>query len=324
MDAKKPVLDLPALPEAVAFLREGERFTLTSHVNCDGDGVGGCLALQGILRSMGKGAEVVFADPPGEQYRFLEGWEDIQQAVASPAGRAERLIVLDCPTLERIGDVQQCVDERTRILDIDHHKDSQLFGHVNLVAPQSSSSSELIYHLAVACGAALTPVIAEHLYLGILFDTGGFRYSLTTPTTLEVAAELVRIGARLDFVADRLFNNKSLAALKLMGRALDSLALHAGGQVAVLHLSQADLNAGDADEAVNFGLMIQSVEVSIALKEEQPGKYRVSLRSRQRVDVSRVAAAFGGGGHTRASGCRLAGTAATVSEALLKELGRYL
>jgi len=312
MPRKKLPLDLAALQEALAFLRGGRRFILTSHVNCDGDGIGGCLALQGILRRLGKRAAVVFADPPGEQYNFLEGWQSIEVAAPAPAEKAARLIVLDCPSLGRIGRVQEHLGPRTRILDIDHHKDSQLFGHVNLVTPRASSSSELVYHLATALGVPLSPTMAEQLYLGILFDTGGFRYSLTTPTTFSVAAELVRCGARLDFVADRLFNNKSLPALKVLGKALDSLALYCGGQVAVLHLSHAQVSAGDSDEVVNFGLMIQSVEVSIALKEEQPRKYRVSLRSRQRVDVSRVAAAFGGGGHTRASGCRLEGTASTI------------
>ncbi|MCC7262410.1 MAG: bifunctional oligoribonuclease/PAP phosphatase NrnA [Candidatus Latescibacteria bacterium] len=326
MHATSPSIDLPELPDALAFVRTGTRFVLTSHVNCDGDGVAGCLALQAILRSLGKKAEVILPDPPNSQYSFLEGWEDIETAGSQPpATKAERLIVLDCPSLTRIGKIEEHIDEGTKVLVLDHHQDSLPFGHVNLTTPQSSSSSELVYHLGVALGFQFTPAVAEQIYMGILFDTGGFRYALTTPTTLEVGAQLVRAGARLDFIADRLFNNQSLPVLKLLGRALESLQLYCADQVAVVHLSHADLDGGmDHIDVVNYGLMVQSVEVSVALKEQTPKQYRVSLRSREHVDVREIAAVFGGGGHTRAAGCRLEGDAAQVRAQLLAEIEKHL
>lgn len=326
MPRKSPSIDLPELPAARAFVRSGKRFVLTSHVNCDGDGVAGCLALQGILRSLGKSATVVLPDPPNPQYDFLEGWEGIETAGSQPpTSKAERLIVLDCPALTRIGRIEEYIDKGTKVMVLDHHQDSLPFGHVNLTTPQSSSSSELVYHLGTALGFEFTPTVAEQIYMGILFDTGGFRYALTTPTTLEVGAQLVRAGARLDLVADRLFNNQSLPVLKLLGRALESLQLYCGDRVAVVHLSHADLDGGmDHVDVVNYGLMVQSVEVSVALKEETPRKYRVSLRSRQRVDVRQIAAVFGGGGHTRAAGCRLEGDAAQVRRQLLAEIEKHL
>jgi phosphoesterase RecJ-like protein len=268
---------------------------------------------------------VILPDPPNAQYDFLEDWQGIETASSPPAAKTERLIVLDCPSLERIGKIEEYIEEGTQVLVIDHHQDSLPFGHANLITTQSSSSSELVYHLGVALGFQFTPTVAEQIYTGILFDTGGFRYSLTTPTTLEVGAQLVRAGARLDLVADRLFNNQSLPVLKLLGRALESLQLYCGERVAVVHLSHADLDGGmDHVDVVNYGLMVQSVEVSVALKEETPCRYRVSLRSRERVDVRQIAAAFAGGGHTRASGCRLEGDVNQVRRQLLAEIEKHL
>ena len=316
-------MDLPDFGAAREFFEQGDDFLLTSHINSDGDGVGGCLALNNLLQSMGKNAAVVFHDLP-TAYDFLGGWEDIQQVAEAPSASARYAIVLDCPALERIGDVQNCLDENTRILNIDHHKDNQLFGAINLVSPQASSSSELVYHLAVATGLHINATTAAQLYMGILFDTGGFRFSLTTPTTLEVAAALVRCGARLDFIADQLFGNKSLESVKLIGKAVNSLELHCDDRVATLHLSYQDMRSGDVEEVVNYGLLVKGVEVALLLKEEEPGHYRISLRSRDRVDVSQIASAFGGGGHARASGCRLSGPAHKVKQILLDEVQKYL
>ncbi len=326
MPSTSPLIDLPELPEALAFVHSGTSFVLTSHINCDGDGVAGCLALQGILRSLGKSAAVILPDPPNTQYNFLQGWEHIETAGSQPpAGKAEHLVVLDCPSLTRIGKIEEYIGQGTKVMVLDHHQDSLPFGHINLTTPQSSSSSELVYHLGMALGFVFTPAVAEQLYMGILFDTGGFRYALTTPTTLEVGAHLVRAGARLDFVADRLFNNQSLPVLKLLGRALESLQLFCADQVAVAHLSHADLDGGmDHIDVVNYGLMVQSVEVSVALKEQAPRQYRVSLRSREHVDVREIAAVFGGGGHTRAAGCRLEGSADQVRAQLLAEIAKHL
>lgn len=326
MPATSPSIDLPDLPDALAFVRSGHHFVLTSHVNCDGDGVAACLALQSMLRSLGKSATVILPDPPNAQYDFLVGWEGIETAASPPpAAKAERLIVLDCPSLTRIGKIEEYIGEGTTVLVLDHHQDSLPFGHINLTTAQASSSSELVYHLGVALGYHFIPAVAEQIYMGILFDTGGFRYALTTPTTLEVGAQLVRAGARLDFVADRLFNNQSLPVLKLLGRALESLQLHCAEQVAVVHLSHADLDGGmDHIDVVNYGLMVQSVEVSVALKEQTPRQYRVSLRSRDHVDVRKIAAVFGGGGHTRAAGCRLEGDAEQVRAQLLAEIKKHL
>ena len=315
-------VDLPTLDDASQFLEDGEEFLVTSHINSDGDGVGGCLALAGLLRSVGKRASILLHDLP-TAYDFLDGWDSLQE-VQKSSPSAERLIVVDCPTLERIGDVQNCVTAQTRILNIDHHKDNQLFGTTNLMSPEVSSCCELVYHLAVGSKLSIDRSVAEQLYSGILFDTGGFRFSLTSATTFEVAAALVRHGARLDHIADQLFGNKRFSSVKLIGRGVDSLELHCDDRVATLLLSEEDLRDGEVEEVVNYGLLVKGVEVALLLKEQGPEQYRISLRSRDNVDVSTIAAEFGGGGHAKASGCNVQGSADRVKETLLKQVKKQL
>ena len=317
-------MELPKFDEVVAFIQEGDDFLLTSHVNTDGDAIAACLALARMLDGLGKKAVVVLQDVPEEYYEFLEGFSSVLKAEPVSTPVAVCSVVLDCPSLDRIGRVQDYLDGQTRILNIDHHEGNSNFGTVNLVSGDVCSTSELLYHLAMAMGVQIDPALAEQLYTGILFDTGGFRYSLTTPTSMEAAADLVRCGARLDFVADRIYNNSSLDSIKLIGRAIDSLELSAGGRVACLHLNCDDLRSGDPEAAVNYGLRIKGVEVSLLLKEEAPEHYRVSFRSRELIDVRAVATRFGGGGHTRAAGCNIEGTVESAKAALLEEVRRQL
>jgi phosphoesterase RecJ-like protein len=312
------------LDAAAAFLRAGDGFFVTSHINSDGDGIAGGLAAQAMLRQLGKAADIVLQDVPDDGYAFLEGWQGILEAVDPPQSQYGRILVLDCPTLDRIGRAEAYLAADAAVLNVDHHHDNLRFGAANLVSDAVCSTCEMLYHLAVHMELDIDQAIAEHLYTGILFDTGGFRYSLTTPTSMEVGADLVRRGARLDRVADRLYNNANLTSVKLIGRAIDSLQLHCDEKVATLRLTSEDMRLGDPEAAVNYGLMVRGVEVAVLFKEEQAGAYRVSLRSREAVDVSAVAHVFGGGGHARAAGCRLQGDIDDVHSRLLAVVGELL
>ena len=298
----------------------GDDFLITSHINSDGDGIGACLALVHLLRGRGKTARVVLQDVPDDPLEFLRGWDEIQEAESPADARVQYAIVLDCPSLERTGRVQEYLGKGTRILNIDHHMDNAAFGEVNLVSDEMSSTCEFLYHLFCAMEVEFDRELAEDLYTGILYDTGCFRYSLATATSLEVGAALVRHGARLDFIADQLYNRCAFGAIKVIGLAVASLELLGDGKIALMHLSHEQMQVGDAEEAVNYGLMVKGVEVSVILKEEKKGHYRLSLRSRDAVDVRAVAASFGGGGHARAAGCRVDGDRETVQRAVLEKL----
>jgi len=306
-----------------AFIEEADDFLLTTHVNSDADGIGACMAWAHLLRGLGKRADIGLPEPPAGQCSFLAGWDGVRHFADLDLTRYRCAIVADCPSLDRIGPVRPGLSPDIRLLNIDHHQGNERFGAVNIVE-EISSTCELLYHLAKGLGYEVDAVAADQLYAGILFDTGGFRFSLTTATTFEVAADLVRRGARLDAIAEGVFGNKSFGSVKQRGQAIESLVLRLGGRVAVLHLDREAMSAGEPDEVVNYGMMIQGVEVAVLLKERAPGCYRVSLRSRDKVDVSQVAGTFGGGGHARAAGLELTGVPQDIVEDILTEISRYL
>ena len=306
-----------------AFIEEADDFLLTTHVNSDADGIGACMAWAHLLRGLGKRADIGLPEPPAGQCSFLAGWDGVRHFADLDLTRYRCAIVADCPSLDRIGPVRPGLSPDIRLLNIDHHQGNERFGAVNIVE-EISSTCELLYHLASGLGYEVDAVAADQLYAGILFDTGGFRFSLTTATTFEVAADLVRRGARLDAIAEGVFGNKSFGSVKQRGQAIESLVLRLGGRVAVLHLDREAMSAGEPDEVVNYGMMIQGVEVAVLLKERAPGCYRVSLRSRDKVDVSQVAGTFGGGGHARAAGLELTGVPQDIVEDILTEISRYL
>ncbi len=305
------------------FIEAADDFLLTTHVNSDADGLGACMAWAHLLRGLGKRADIGLPEPPAGQCSFLAGWDDVRHFADLDLTRYRCAIIADCPALDRIGPVRPCLSPEIPLLNIDHHRGNECFGAVNIVE-EISSTCELLYHLAIGLGYEVNAVAAAQLYAGMLFDTGGFRFSLTTATTFEVAADLVRRGARLDAIAEGVFGNKSLGSVKQRGRAIESLVLRLGGRVAVLHLDCEAMSTGEPDEAVNYGMMIRGVEVAVLLKERAPGCYRVSLRSRDKVDVSQVASSFGGGGHARAAGLELTGVPEDIIENVLVEIGRYL
>ena len=305
------------------FIEAEDDFLLTTHVNSDADGLGACMAWAHLLKGLGKCADIGLPEPPAGQCSFLVGWDNVRHCADLDLARYRCAIVADCPSLDRIGPVRPNLSPDIRLLNIDHHQGNECFGALNIVE-EISSTCELLYHLAIALSYEVDAVAAAQLYAGILFDTGGFRFSLTTATTFEVAADLVRRGARLDAIAEGVFGNKSLGSVKQRGQAIESLVLRLGGRVAVLHLDREAMCAGEPDEVVNYGLMIRGVKVAVLLKERAPGCYRISLRSRDNIDVSQVAGTFGGGGHARAAGLELTGVPQDIVESILAEIGRYL
>lgn len=306
-----------------AFIEQGDDFLLTTHVNSDADGLGACMALARLLQGLGKRADIGLPDPPAEQCYFLAGWPDVHHYADLDLSGYSSAIIVDCPSLDRIGPVRENLPTGLRILNIDHHHGNDSFGEINLTE-EISSTCELVYHLVAGLGYEIDASMATQLYTGIIFDTGSFRFSLTKPSTFAVAGALVQLGVRLDDIANHVFGNKSFGSVKQLGLAIDSMQLHLADRVAVLHLNREDMQAGDPDEVVNYGLMVKGVEVAVLLKEQEPQRYRVSLRSRDTVNVSEVAELFGGGGHSRASGLRLEGEASEITEKILAEIGRYL
>jgi len=296
-----------------AALRDNERFVVTSHEAPDGDALGSLLGMGLALQELGKDVVMFLGGPaplPGE-YRFLELERRGLRRHRPPDFGERVLVALDCASPSRVGAEAGVVDAASFTVNIDHHHDNPRFGDVDLVVPDASSTGEVVADLLRELGVALTPEIAEALYIALVTDTGRFQYANTTPKALRLAADLVEAGADVNRVFQGVYENVQFAKLKLLARALERAHVLEGGEIVVSHLLRDDFEAVGASEPYSEGIIdvLRSVEGSAvsALIREPPrdgGPARkVSLRSSvDEVDVSAIARKSGGGGHREAAG----------------------
>ncbi len=309
---------------ALNFLLSDDELVLTTHVNADGDGLGALLGLSHWLTLQDQKHRIVVADEtPDRKYRFLPGYNRIESVYNS--GRAipvPRLVVVDTTTSKkRIGDVAGLIQPATKTLVIDHHVDADEESDVRVIDSNASSASELIYSLinwyARRSNTGFTPEIATCLYAGIVFDTKLFKHS-HPERALRAAAELVTHGADPQQIAENMFSHQTYQTVKTLGFALSNLMLHENGQISTLYVDhETHAMNGDLDGVVDHAMSIDGVEVALFFKEQEPGQQRVSLRSRGKVDVNRIARQFDGGGHILASGCEIKGSVNEVQARLL-------
>ncbi len=304
--------------EIARALEKHRRIMITSHVNPDGDNLSSQLALASILKGLGKQVVIINQDPVPERYRFLPGWEKISNNMETPSVSA--VCVLDCATPERIGQAADIITPATmELIVIDHHVSNNGFGHIQYIDPEASSTCELVYRISQKLGVKLTAEQATVLLSGIMTDSGGFRYSNTSPVTLRTAALLMESGAELAWISEQLYFQQPLKHLKVLGRLFSDLKTAAKGKISWVALTQEiarkhgfDIN--DSEEFVSHVLSVKGAEVGLLFKEQGNGIVRVSFRSKGRVDVNRLAAMFGGGGHIQAAGARLKGSVDEVTK----------
>jgi phosphoesterase RecJ-like protein len=300
--------DLKAVADAI---RANERFVVVTHENPDGDALGSMLGIAFGLRALGKDALTYVSGnaPMPAEYRFLE-LDEIRREL--PADLNERvLLAVDCANERRIGPDTAALGGAKLVLDIDHHHDNSKFGTINLIVDDASSTAEIVRDLLRELGVALTPEIAEALYVGLVTDTGRFQYSNTTPKSLRLAAELVESGADVHGIFRHVYETVQFAKLKLLARALERAQLFEGGRLVVSYLLKDDFGDVGAEEPYSEGIIdsLRAVEGSemVALIREPPRNEgparRISLRSsHDEVDVSAIARKVGGGGHRQAAG----------------------
>src|SRR4051812_27911727 len=300
--------DLRAVAEAI---RSNDRFLVVTHENPDGDALGSLLGAAYGLRSLGKDVVLYLwgTAPMPAEYRFLE-LDEIRRDL--PEDLAERvLLAVDCANERRIGPDESLIERAKLVLDVDHHHDNSKFGAINLIVADASSTAEIVRDLLRELDVALTPEIAEALYVGLVTDTGRFQYSNTTPKSLRLAAELVEAGADVHGIFRHVYETVQFAKLKLLARALERAQLFEGGRLVVSYLLKDDFGDVGAEEPYSEGIIdsLRAVEGSemVALIREPPRNEgparRISLRSsHDEVDVSAIARKSGGGGHRQAAG----------------------
>ena len=298
-------------PEAAAILvaeriRAGSRFLITSHRNPDGDAIGSALALQGIIRKLGKSAEVIVRDDFGKPLHRMPGADGVVISDSLPSDYPDAydaLFTMECPEHERTGFPVL----PGPVINIDHHLGNKLYGEVNFLDLDAPSVGEMVLRMNRHLGVEIDAGIATAMYVSLATDTGFFRYSNTTMRAFEGAQEMIRAGA--DPAEISLWINESLplSSIRLLGLCLNTLKMHDGGRIATMELTdaffaEAQASKEDSEGVVNYGRMIDGVLVAAMLKESEGGT-RVSMRAKPGVDVQKIAASFGGGGHKAAAGC---------------------
>ena len=298
-----------ALIAAAQAIRESKTVVLACHVNPDGDALGSLLALALALRPLGKEVTCLSEDGVPDILRFLPGSDLISRSTDIPT--FDLALVVDSGELARVGEqVRPMVSRARRAVNIDHHVVAGTFGDIRVLDSGAASTAEIVYALLQTLEIPLSPEIATCLFTGIITDTGSFRFQNVTPGTLRTAALLVAAGASPPLISENVFENKTFAGTRLLGRALSSLSQSPDGRIVWAHITAADfrsLGAIDAETEgiVNYVRGIRGAEVGMLFREMDNGRIRVSLRSRESVNVAELAQEFGGGGHRMASGCTL-------------------
>lgn len=305
--------------EVVAELRKRPAFVMVSHVKPDGDTLGAGLALGLALKRLGKRVHYFQQDPVPRNLRFLPDSEFVTRDVPQDLPADTLWVFCDMSDTARAGEFLPEIDRRN-VLDIDHHLGNSNFGFLNYVLPHECSTGTCVMHLMRGLGVEVDEAIATCLLTTIMTDTGGFMHSNTTPEVLMLSAELMNAGANKEQITDEIFANKRLAALKLLGRALDEAQVAHDGRyvwsfVDEAMLAECHADGEDTEEIVGHLRSIEGVEVA-ALFKAYDGDVRVSLRSNGRINVQAAASRLGGGGHFRASGLTFNGPLAAAVTAV--------
>jgi phosphoesterase RecJ-like protein len=297
-------------------IERGQRFLVTAHARPDGDAVGSVLACAMILEQLGKQVDVVSCDRVPLIYRTLPCSSAIRQ-VSRVEGEYDAVILLECDGVERSR--LRGLDGRF-LINIDHHVSGRTFANINWIDTEACAVAEMVYELARLAGVRITPEMATCLYTAVLTDTGSFCYEGTDAHTFELAAELVRHGARSAAIAKDVYFSHPTSKMLLLGAALSNLRRE--GRLAWMWVTHDDMTRTHAAEEdceglANYAIAISGVDVAIFLRELSNHRVRLSIRSKGDVNVARIAERFGGGGHQHASGCTIDGPLPDAMEMIL-------
>ncbi len=311
----------------VEIVRQHQRFVLTTHVRPDGDALGCELAMAATLEALGKDVRVCNASAVPHNLQSLDPQRKLAQldVDVSAADLADRevLIVLDTSAwvqLDAMADVIR--NSRAIKVVVDHHLGGDDLGAELFKDTEAEAAGRLVVEAADQLGVPLSPAIARPAFVALATDTGWFRFHSTTADTLRLAARLVDAGAAPHELYKQLYENDTHARLRLIGRAIDHSQVELDGRLIHTWLEQSDFadcgaSAPDSEDIINLTLSVGGTAVAVILVEQRSGDFKISLRSRSRLDCSAIAEQFGGGGHRRAAGALLPGPLASAREKIL-------
>jgi bifunctional oligoribonuclease and PAP phosphatase NrnA len=306
------------------ILRESRHFLVTTHVHPDGDSIASVLLFARVLEHFRKPFRILLDDDIPKKFDFLDGLERIERFREGDAlEKPDAVVVLDLSSPDRMGAVQKAIPSDAKIIQIDHHPSDRTLGHVNVLDDRESSTTELVYLLILHCGIPVTREIATLVYTGIVCDTGRFLFPNTTCQSLKICSDMIQKGACPETIARRLYFRSSQNTLRALARALSTVEFHMDGRVSCMHLNKDEFNHNeklDTEGFIDSLLTVDGTEVEFFMLKIKPSLYKVSFRSKETVDVNEIARLFGGGGHSRASGCQMEGTVEEVKGHILRVL----
>ena len=298
------------MSKLIHAIEEAQTIGISGHRRPDGDCVGACLGLYNYIRDVYPDKDVtIYLESIKKEYQFLR-YSDTLNHSFTDKKELDLFVALDCADEERLGDYGVYAKKAEKVFCVDHHISNKGFGDSCIVVPDASSTCEVLFDqfdydkISQSC--------AEALYMGIVHDTGVFKHTNTTRKTMHIAGDLVAKGLNTSHIIDDTFYRKSYAQNQIMGRALIESIQLLGGKILFSIISKSMLkfygvSGADLDGIIDQLRMTEGVECAILIYEIGLHKYKVSLRSNDYVDVSKVAAGFGGGGHIRAAGCTMMG-----------------
>jgi len=310
------------------LLKEENNFLITSHIRPDGDAIGSQLALAYLLKRLRKKVTIINQDKIPQHFAFLPDSHLISTNLETKK-IFDVAIILDCSEWERIGKVKEIVQSSKIIINIDHHLNSYGLGRFNLLNSQASSVGEMIFQIAKEIPVELDQALATLLYTAILTDTGSFRFSNSNSFTHQIVSELLTHNLNSSKIYNLIYENNPPGMINLLALCLSTLTLFCYKKVALVSLTEETRKESKAEHietemVTNLLLSIASVEVAIFIREIKDNMLRINFRSKDKVDVNKLARLFGGGGHKQAAGCTLYGQIDLVQKNIIKEIKKYL
>ncbi|MFQ5957139.1 MAG: bifunctional oligoribonuclease/PAP phosphatase NrnA [Candidatus Brocadiales bacterium] len=314
------------------LIDRSRRPLITAHIRLDGDALGSELAFYHALKAMGKEPAIVNDSSMPRVYKFMvkdadvRCWNADTMASLSAGGESygfDLAIVVDTPAAERVGGLHKVISTDIPVVNIDHHVCNYNFGDINMVETEKCSTGEIVFDFFCRTGIEITPKIAEALYVAIVTDTGRFMHRNTTSDTLRAAAYLIDHGADPTDIGQHLYKTNTYGQLQLLSMAIDTLSFHFNKRIACIWLTKEMMRKAhtppiDTQDFADVPASLEGVEVGVLLREfGEKNMVKVSLRSRNGIDVNKVANDFGGGGHQRAAGFEQEGAIQEIQDRIV-------
>ncbi len=290
--------------EAKKYIDNAKSIYIVGHIGPDGDAIGSSFALYHALKKIGKNAKVVMPTC-SDTFKFLPNIEEAVSGVIEDS--YDLLIAVDSSDKSRLAISIEDFNKAKNVIVLDHHVANVPYGDYNYIDSELPAASEIIYNFITYLNIDIDKTIATYLYTGIMTDTGSFNYSSTKPSTMVIASKLIETGIDFSNICKRVNDTIKESKLKLIAKAVENMEVYYSGKLRYTYVSQEELlelgvSDEDAEGMTNYLRMVEGTEVAVYVRERKNGENKVSMRSNEKVDISKIAISNGGGGHKRAAG----------------------